>query len=54
MLYEVITDPTDPDFWARVKLKEAKTRMVLLAMPKHQANLAASRHLLDVGRNNFV
>ena len=45
----VYGDPTDPDFWARVIRPETKARLVLLAMPKHQANLAAAQHLVDVG-----
>ena len=42
-------DPTDPDFWSRVKKDEKKDRVVLLAMPKHQANLAAARLLIGGG-----
>jgi hypothetical protein len=45
----VYGDPTDPDFWSRVIRPETEARMVLLTMPKHQANLAAVRHLVDVG-----
>ena len=45
----VYGDPTDPDFWARVVLPKREARLVLLAMPKHQANLAAARHLGEVG-----
>jgi len=42
-------DPTDPDFWSRVIQPETEVRMVLLTMTKHQANLAAARHLVDLG-----
>ncbi|MGD9018631.1 MAG: cation:proton antiporter [Desulfuromonadales bacterium] len=45
----VFGDPTDPDFWARVIRPETEARMVLLTMSQHQANLAAVRHLVDVG-----
>mgnify|MGYP000267114308 FL=1 len=45
----VYGDPTDPDFWARVVRPTREARLVLLAMPKHQANLAAARHLGEVG-----
>ena len=45
----VFGDPTDPDFWPRVVRPEEEARLVLLAMPKHQSNLAAARHLVDVG-----
>jgi hypothetical protein len=45
----VYGDPTDPDFWARVVRPTREAHLVLLAMPKHQANLAAARHLGEVG-----
>ena len=45
----VYGDPTDPDFWSRVIRPETEARMALLTMPKHQANLAAVRHLVDIG-----
>ena len=40
-------DPTDPDFWMRIRPGKTRVRLVLLAMPKHQANLAAARHLRE-------
>jgi len=45
----VFGDPTDPDFWPRIKRQKEGGRMVLLTMPKHQANLASTRHLIEVG-----
>jgi predicted Kef-type K+ transport protein len=45
----VFGDPTDPDFWPRIKRQRGKARMALLTMPKHQANLASTRHLVEVG-----
>lgn len=45
----VFGDPTDPDFWPRIQRRKTGSPMVLLTMPKHQANLAAARHLIDVG-----
>ncbi len=45
----VYGDPTDPDFWPRIKRHDNPGRLVLLTMPKHQANLAAAKHLVDVG-----
>jgi len=39
-------DPTDPDFWARTRPNETKIRVVLLAMSKHAANLAAAKQIL--------
>ena len=45
----VFGDPTDPDFWARIVRPKRKARLVLLAMPNQHSNLAATRHLVDVG-----
>jgi len=45
----VYGDPTDPDFWPRIRRQENPGRLVLLTMPEHQANLAAVRHLVEVG-----
>jgi len=45
----VFGDPTDPDFWSRIIRPEKEGRLVLLTMSQHQANLAAVRHLVDVG-----
>jgi glutathione-regulated potassium-efflux system ancillary protein KefC len=42
-------DPTDPDFWPRLKNRKTRARLALLTMSHHQANLAAARHLVDVG-----
>jgi predicted Kef-type K+ transport protein len=38
-------DPSDPDFWARTRPDKTKIRMVLLAMSKHAANLAAAKQV---------
>lgn len=45
----LFADPTDPDFWPRVARQPREARMIMLTMPKHQANLAAVRHLLEIG-----
>jgi hypothetical protein len=45
----LFADPTDPDFWPRMTRRDGQARMVLLTMPKHQANLAAVRHLVEIG-----
>lgn len=44
----VLADPTDPDFWPRINREEGKNGMAVLAMPKHQANLAAAKHLMNL------
>ncbi|MDH3997629.1 MAG: cation:proton antiporter [Desulfuromonadales bacterium] len=45
----VFGDPTDPDFWSRIKPGRGEARMAVLTMPKYQANLAAARHLVEIG-----
>jgi hypothetical protein len=46
----VFGDPTDPDFWQRIRNRDWQTRMMaILTMPKHKANLAAVKHLADIG-----
>lgn len=42
-------DPTDPDFWLRYYHPEQQAGMAILALPKHQANMAAIKHLVDIG-----
>lgn len=42
-------DPTDPDFFQRVRHRGTKPRLALMAMSDHQANIAATKHLIDVG-----
>lgn len=43
-------DPTDPDFWQRLEdLGGQKQMMAILTMPKHRANMAAVKHLADIG-----
>ena len=49
----ILGDPTDPDFWARTRTADGTPRenikMILLAMPKHAANLAAVQFLRQMG-----
>ncbi len=50
-------DPTDPDFWSRVKHQgnqgnqgnQGKVRLLLLALSNHQANLSAAKNLMEAG-----
>jgi len=51
----VLGDPSDPDFWMRVRMrKNNSVKMVLLTMPKHQANLAAARHLAKIEFGGYI
>ncbi len=48
-------DPTDPDFWQRIQNLDRQSRMMaILAMPKHRANMAAVKHLSDIGFHGQV
>ena len=40
-------DPSDPDFWARTRPDKTRIRVVLLAMSKHAANLAAAKQVVQ-------
>ncbi|SHO46768.1 cation:proton antiporter family protein [Desulfopila aestuarii] len=42
-------DPTDPDFWKRIERQDIPAQIIMLTMPKHQANLSAARHLRGLG-----
>lgn len=50
----LLGDPSDPDFWLRMRMKKNRVRMVLLTMSKHQANLAAARHLKSINYSGFL
>ena len=49
----VLADATDSDFWERVQLKEG-IHLVILAMPKHSANLHAAETLKRHGYQGVV
>ena len=49
----VMADATDSDFWQRVKMKE-DIDLVVLAMPKHAANLHAAETLKRTGFEGVV
>ena len=42
-------DGTNPDFWSRASGLAGELEWVILAMPVHQANMAAAEHLRDIG-----
>jgi hypothetical protein len=49
----VLADATDSDFWERVQLNEG-IHLVILAMPKHSANLHAAETLKRHGYQGVV
>jgi predicted Kef-type K+ transport protein len=54
----ILGDPTDPDFWARTPAGRQADRtpfkLVMLAMPKHAANLAATRFIRQMDYKNVI
>ncbi|MCG8037929.1 MAG: NAD-binding protein, partial [Candidatus Thiodiazotropha taylori] len=42
-------DATNPDFWSRAPNLAAKLKWVILALPRHPANLAAAERLREIG-----
>ncbi|MEW8348205.1 MAG: cation:proton antiporter family protein [Candidatus Thiodiazotropha taylori] len=42
-------DATNPDFWSRAPDLAAKLKWVILALPRHPANLAAAERLREIG-----
>jgi len=50
----VYADPTDPDFWSRIELQGNSQTIALLTMTEHQSNLAAARHLMDIGFSGAI
>ena len=44
----VIGDATNPDFWSRAPGLADKLKWVILALPKHPANLAAAERLREI------
>jgi len=49
----VFGDPTDPDFWARAQ-PTGKVRLVMLAIPKQAANLAAAKQIRAKGYAGMI
>lgn len=47
-------DPTDPDFWIRVEKQETPPELVMLALSKHQSNIAAAKLLLKHGYSGSI
>ncbi|MDJ0989819.1 MAG: cation:proton antiporter [Desulfobacterales bacterium] len=53
----ILGDPTDPDFWERATPEEDaqdRVKMMILAMPKHAANLAAAKFMRKLDFNDVI
>jgi glutathione-regulated potassium-efflux system ancillary protein KefC len=44
----ILGDPTDHDFWAKIRQHGKKIRMILLALPEHTANMLAVRQMNEM------
>ncbi|MEM7224658.1 MAG: cation:proton antiporter family protein [Pseudomonadota bacterium] len=47
-------DATDSDFWERVKAGQTQYRLVMLAMPEHQANMYALEQITHTGYDGYI
>jgi predicted Kef-type K+ transport protein len=43
----ILGDASNPEFWSRLEHSESDIKLILLAMPNHDANLRAAQQLLD-------
>ena len=51
----VYGDPTDPDFWTRIQTQPGRTaRLVMLALPKHVANLHIAEQMHEKGYRGLL
>ena len=50
----ILGSATDPDFWNRLKYRDSKIELVLLAMPKVSENIFAAEHLVRNGYDGVI
>jgi predicted Kef-type K+ transport protein len=50
----IVGDATDSDFWERTMLDRRQARLVMLAMPEHNANMYAARRIAAVGSDYLI
>jgi len=41
----IVGDATDSDFWQRTRFDQRRSRLIMLAMPEHHANVYAARRI---------
>jgi Trk K+ transport system NAD-binding subunit len=41
----IVGDATDSDFWERARFDQRRLRLIMLAMPEHNANMYAARRI---------
>jgi glutathione-regulated potassium-efflux system ancillary protein KefC len=44
----IVGDATDSDFWERTRFDQRRLRLIMLAMPEHNANMYAARRIAAV------
>jgi glutathione-regulated potassium-efflux system ancillary protein KefC len=50
----IVGDATDSDFWERTRLDRRQGRLVMLAMPEHNANMYAAKRIAAVGPGYLI
>jgi glutathione-regulated potassium-efflux system ancillary protein KefC len=47
-------DATDSDFWERTRFEQRRLRLIMLAMPEHNANMYAARRIAAAGSRYLI
>jgi glutathione-regulated potassium-efflux system ancillary protein KefC len=50
----IVGDATDSDFWERTRFDQRRLRLIMLAMPEHNANMYAARRIAAAGSRYLI
>jgi predicted Kef-type K+ transport protein len=50
----IVGDATDSDFWERTRFDQRHVRLIMLAMPEHNANMYAARRIAAAGSRYLI
>ncbi|MEM7024584.1 MAG: cation:proton antiporter family protein, partial [Pseudomonadota bacterium] len=50
----IVGDATDSDFWERTSLEARRSRLIMLAMPEHNANMFAAQRIAAAGSGYLI
>jgi predicted Kef-type K+ transport protein len=50
----IVGDATDSDFWGRTRIDQQRSRLIMLAMPEHNANMYAARRIAAAGSGYLI
>jgi glutathione-regulated potassium-efflux system ancillary protein KefC len=50
----IVGDATDSDFWERTRFDQQRLRLIMLAMPEHNANMYAARRIAAAGSRYLI